>query len=254
METAIVMARTTVSQTQTAIPAATLLPSDTPLPPPVTLLPISMTPTITVMENGLQWTECVVPGDDYSREDQEFLKECVDIPAWGEKDKRKMGEHLKDQDGWTNWKTTIGNDRFETRRFDTSSCCSYELLKNGEVILKIKPGFLSFDPNQGFWNLAGKFVWEVAGSEQMIVVDGVNYNEKYQLEGSYFPYEIRGKLIYIAKQKGKFHIVYDEKVVGPEFDEISMAYCCSMISVYRGNGQYWFVGTRAGNEFVVSIR
>ena len=78
------------------------------------------------------------------------------------------------------------------------------------------------DPNRNFWNIGGKLVWELAGYTTVIVVDGVNYNEKYGLEGSFFPYEINGKLIYIAKKDGKYHIVYDDQVMGPEFDEISM--------------------------------
>ena len=41
-------------------------------------------------------------------------------------------------------------------------------------------------------------------------------------------------------------MVYDNKVVGTEFDDIQMAYCCSMASVYRGSGQYWFLGSRTG--------
>ena len=97
-------------------------------------------------------------------------------------------------------------------------------------------------------------MWELGGYIQVIVVDGVDYNEKYQLEGSYFPYEIKGKLIYIAKKNGTFHIVYDETMIGQEFDAISMAYCCGMISVYYGSGQYWFVGRRDGTMYVVSVQ
>ena len=120
--------------------------------------------------------------------------------------------------------------------------------------MEMFPGHMTSNPNRGFWNIGGKLVWELAGYTHVIVVDGVDYNEKYQLEGSHFPYEIKGKLIYIAKQNGKFHIVYDETMIGPEFDAISMAYCCGMISVYYGSGQYWFVGRRAGTMYVVSIQ
>jgi hypothetical protein len=127
------------------------------------------------------------------------------------------------------------------------------LIKNGEVILKIIPGFVASDPNRNFWNIGGKLVWELSGYRPVIVVDGVNFNEKYQLEESYFPYEINGKLIYIAEKNGKQHIVYDDKVLGPEFDQIYKAYCCGMISVYYGHGQYWFVGRRAGTRFIVLI-
>ena len=198
-----------------------------------------------------------MPSDDYARtdSDMEFLAKCIEIPTRNEDDKKMLGERVDYQNATNDWRIRIGSDEFETRINDISQgCCSYKLLKNGGVILEMFPGFMTSNPNRGFWNIGGKLVWELAGYTTVIVVDGVDYNEKYELEGSYFPYEINGKLIYIAKKNGKFHIVYDEKMIGPEFDSISMAYCCSMISVYYGSGQYWFVGRRAGTMYVVSIQ
>lgn len=209
------------------------------------------------MDNGLIWSECVVPNNDYARTDTDmkFLASCGEIPTSNENDKKRRGEFIDHQNATNDWRMTIGNDYFETRINDLSKgCCSYKLVKNGDVILEMSPGFMTSNPTRGFWNIGGKSVWELAGYTQVIVVDGVDYNEKYQLEGSYFPYEIKGKLIYIAKKNDKFHIVYDEKIIGAEFDSISMAYCCGMISVYYGSGQYWFVGGRGGTEYVVSIR
>jgi hypothetical protein len=259
------------ASTPTPEPAATPTPVPTGLPTPLlptqTLflptmtpspyLPISMGRTTVVMDNGLTWTECAVPNREYShtRADIEFISKCADIPQWDANDKIRAGERVDVQNGFSDFRITIGSDHFETKLADTSQgCCNYELIKNGEVLLKINPGFWTYDPNINFWNFEGKLVWELSGSfTSVIIVDGVNFNEKYQLEGSYFPYEINGKLIYIAKQNGKFHIVYDEKTTGPAFDEISMAYCCAMVSVNYGNGQYWFVGRRAETKFIVSI-
>lgn len=162
---------------------------------------------------------------------------------------------MEREGGFWDWQITIGNDFLETKLEDLSKgCCSYQLLKNGGTILKMSVGFVSYDPNIGLWNIEGKLVWELSGWKEFIVVDGVNYNEKYQLEGSYFPYEIKGKLIYIAKKDGKYHIVYDDEFFGPEFDDIQMARCCSGASVYPAGGQYWFLGSRAGTKYVVSIR
>jgi hypothetical protein len=86
-----------------------------------------------------------------------------------------------------------------------------------------------------------------------MVVDGINITEKYQLEGAYFPYEIRGKLIYIAQKSGKYQVIYHEKPIGPEFDKISMPYCCSMVHLKYGSGQYWFVGSHDGRMVLVSF-
>lgn len=185
----------------------------------------------------------------------EFLATCLEIPTRNEDDEKRRGELIDHQNATYDWRITIGNDYFETRINDISQgCCSYKLVKNGDVTLEMFPGFITSNPNKGLWNIGGKLVWELAGYTAVIVVDGVDYNEKYQLEGSHFPYEIKEKLIYIAKKNSKFHIVYDEETIGQEFDAISMAYCFGMISVYYGSEQYWFVGRRGGTMYVVSIR
>jgi len=209
------------------------------------------------MSNGLTWSECVVPNRDYARSqpDLELLTSCIDAPTWSENDEKRRGERVEAAPALSDWRITIGSDLFETKLDDLSNgCCRYQLLKNGKVILRMTPGFMTSDPNRNVWNIGGKLVWELAGYTTVIVVDGVDFNQKYQLEGSYFPYEINGKLIYIAKQNGKYQIVYDDEILSPEFDQISMAYCCGMVSVYSGSGQYWFVGTRGGTKFVVSIQ
>ncbi len=263
METALAVAGTEIAETQTAIPTATstatLIPSATPLHLTETLIPTSAlsfsgTPTVIPINNGLTWSECVVPNEKYARSDMDFLAKCIEIPTFNENDKKMIGERVKNKSSFSDWRITIGNDYFETKNVTSRDCCSYQLIKNGDAILKMSPVFSSYDPNVRFWNIEGKLVWELGGFTPVIVVDGVNYNEKYELEGSYFPYEIKGKLIYIAKKNGKFHMVYDENIIGTEFDSISMAYCCGMIPVFYGSGQYWFVGKRGGATFVVSIQ
>lgn len=209
------------------------------------------------MDNGITWSECVVPYDDYAMSDLEFLRNCIDTPLWSEDDKKMIGEWIENPDNhdiYGELRIKIGNDLFETRHDNSKKLWTYELVKNGKVILEVSPSFTTHNPNINFWNIGGKLVWELAGWTQIIVVDGVDYNQKYQLEGSYFPYEVRGKLIYIAKKNGTYHIVYDNNVVGPEFDGIQMAYCCAMASVYRGSGQYWFLGSKGGTKYVVSIQ
>jgi len=265
-KTALVIVGTEMAEIQTATPTATPIvtpfPTYSPLPPTETPIPtfaisFSGTPTVIPLDNGLTWSECVVPINDYARtdSDMEFLASCIEIPTGNEDDKKRLGEQIDHQNATYDWRITIGNDYFETRINDISrGCCSYKLVKNGDVILEMFPGFVTSNPNRKLWNIGGKLVWELAGYTKVIVVDGVDYNEKYQLEGSHFPYEIKGKLIYLAKKNGRFHIVYDEKIIGPEFDAISMAYCCGMISVYYGSGQYWFVGRRGGTMYVVSIQ
>ncbi len=47
--------------------------------------------------------------------------------------------------------------------------------------------------------------------------------------------------------------MYDGQMIGPEYDDISMAYCCSTLSVIRGSGEYWFLGRIGGTQFEVKI-
>ena len=83
--------------------------------------------------------------------------------------------------------------------------------------------------------------------------DGVNLNKKYQLEGSYEVYYLKNKLIFIARKDGKYRVFYNEKFIGPEFDEIFMSHCCMSTTVLYGQEQYWFWGTIEGTYHVVAI-
>ena len=254
--------------TPTIVPTLTsnLEPTTTPSPSPretylspthTVAIPVSITPTTIAMENGLTWIECVVPNRDYSLkvEDMTILTKCVDPFEGSDDDVISMGERVKGNLGFDDLRITIGKDHFEARLVSRDKDgFHYKLTKNGEVVDKTVAHFTTHDPNQNLWNIDGKLVWELAGGQPVIIIDGVDFNEKYHLEGSYFPYEIKGKLIFVAKKNEKFSIMYDEKIVGPEFDEISMPYCCAMVPLIRGNGQYWLVGSREGIKYLVSIR
>jgi hypothetical protein len=261
-----------IEQTQLSIPTGTNLPSShntvepTISPSPLAtetillptqdqLVPISFAPTIVVVENGLSWMECVIPNRDYyyGTTDIEVLTSCFDIPEWDEYNPELMAIRIPGVNG-SDLKLSIGSDIYETNFDSSEGCCKYELLKNGEVILKTQAPLITFDPNRNFWNIEGKLVWELISEPPVIFVDGVNFNEKYQLDGSYYHYEIKGKLIYIAKKSGKYHIVYNKNIIGPEFEEISMAYCCGNRSVIYGHDQYWFLGKREGTQYVVLIQ
>jgi hypothetical protein len=208
-----------------------------------------------ILENGLTWMECVVPSRDYFyvKPDVELLTNCIDFPNGDDHDEKIIGERIQGNNG-SDLRLVIGIDIYQTKYDNTKGCCDYELLKNGDVILRTSAPLITFDPNRNFWNIEGKLVWELITQPPVIIVDGVNFNEVYHLEGSFFPYEINGKLIYIAKENGKYRIVYDKKVIGPDFDEISMAYCCAKISVMRGGGQYWFLGRRDGTQFIILVQ
>jgi len=261
-------------ETQAVIPTATftvmLLPSPSQLPfietttpiPQSSSIPISGTPTIITMENGLTWVECVAPIEDYAHsvEDQEFASRCLnmEIPVWDDNDRRMTGEWTAIATVTSNnnavFQHVVGNDVYLIKQEGTNGCCDYEFLKNGKVIFKTQIPLVAASPFQHHFTIDGKAVWELLTDPPTILVDGVDYNEKNQLEGIFKPYAIHGKLIYIAKQNEKYHIVYNEEIIGPEFDEIYIKYCCATTDVRYGKGQYLFWGKRDGIYYVVGIR
>lgn len=236
-------------------PTATSTPTVTPAPT-ATPTPISIIPTTTILENGLAWTECIVPDREYSQvsRDMLILKKCAEPPEWSAEDANRMGERVKRESGFYDLQITIGIDHYKASFVDRSNAgYIYELTKNGDVLDRATTQFSTYDPNLNLWNMDGTLVWELGGMQPVILVDGINFNEKYQLEGSYFPYQINEKLIFVAQKNSKYSILYDGNFTGPEFDVIKMAYCCAMVPLVRGSGQYWFVGIREGKTYLVSI-
>jgi hypothetical protein len=251
----------TISPTSafTLAPAATASPQPaepSSQPTSTSSIPVSTAPTTVVMENGLTWTECVLPNRDYYHGggDIGLITDCLDMefPLWDDNDRRIAGERLPGVNG-SDVRQVVGSDVYETRFDSSGGCCDYELLRNGDVIATVSAPLISFDPNQHMWNIGGHAVWEVITQPPDIFVDGVSVNESSQLEGAYFPYEVNGKLMFIAASNGRFRVVYDGEPMGPEYDAISMAYCCALISVSRGQGQYGFLGQSEGTLFAVAI-
>lgn len=280
METALAIVGTAMAETQTAIPTATststLLPTATPLPtfsplPPTetptpikTSIPVSGTPTTIELEDGLVWTECIVP--PYTSTDSDFATTCLNMNFWADdhnmmlNSQRLSGKRVKGICG-DNLRLVIGKDIYETKhtvpRENACGSYNYELLKNGVVIATVK-GVISnvVDANRKLWNVDGKSVWEISSDPpaqylSAIIVDGVNQNEKYQLEGSFDVYYFKDKIIFIALKNGKYHIMYNGKFIGHEFDEIFIY--GGPPSVLYGHEQYWFLGRYEGTYYVVAI-
>ncbi|HNZ01219.1 MAG TPA: hypothetical protein PKJ34_08355 [Anaerolineaceae bacterium] len=250
------------ASTPAPIPTAShSFPPATPTPTSLSITPtptsLSITPTTVFLENGLVWTECIVPDREYSStsRDLSILKKCAKPPGWSDADAGMMGERVKRETGFYDLQISIGTDDYEANFVDRSEVgYIYQLTKNGDVLLQATAQFTTYDPNLNLWNMDGTLVWELGGMQPVIFVDGENLNETYRLEGSYFPYQINGNLIFVARKNGRYSIVYDGKFTGPEFDAIEMAYCCAMVPLVRGSGQYWFVGSREGKTYLVSIR
>ena len=243
---------------------ATPFPTTTALPFTATVAvletavqPTSVIPTVISMEQGITWTECIIPAfdRDHSAPNYTFAQHCLNIerPVFDDHDRSIMGERIEGSNG-SDLKQVIGNDVYLVKHDSTYGCCDYQLLKNGNVLLALDAPFISFDPNRHLWNFGGRLVWELITEPPTIIVDGVDFNQKYGLESVFHPYLIQDKLIYIAKKSGKYQIMYDEKTIGPVFDEIYIKYCCSSTQVEYGGGRYQFFGKRGETYSVVVIQ
>ncbi len=266
--TEITLAATEVVSTQTSeIPggisleqfmATRLLSTQPPIPTMTSSpTPVLVTPTVITMENEITWTECIAPSIDYAHSvpDFEFAANCLhgERPTWDDRDLKNAGEWIGDTID-ADLQQIIEGDVYLVKQYHANGCCDYEFLKNGTIVIKISAPSITFNPNRHLWNIGEKVVWELVTDPPTIFVDGVDFNQKYQWEGIYKPYAINDKLLYIAKKNSKFHIVYNEKTIGPAFDEIYIKYCCGTTNVHYGNGQYWFWGKRGETYYVVALR
>jgi hypothetical protein len=215
------------------------------------------TPVAIFSGNGITWTECVAPYQDYSRTEAttEFAAGCLgmEIPTWDDNDRAMAGDRIEESSG-SYLQQVIGEDVYIVRAVYESGDGDYEFLKNGELLIEASAPFTTFEPSRYLWNIGGKVVWELVTDAPVIYVDGVDYNEKYLLDGCYFPYAIHDKLIFIAYQNGKYQVIYAGEPIGHEFDEIYIKYCCAETTILYGGGQYWFWGKRDGAYYVVGIR
>ena len=231
-----------------------------PVQPADTATPVvSPTPTdvpvkteIVYQEIGVVWQECNL-ADKFWQKAEECLGRTM--PAWTGEDRQRLGER---ENGIGPIRQGIGNDVFETRETDQHNNMQFEyvLLKNNEVITTITGTFWAYDPNQSLLNVGGKIVWEFADHEfPTVIYDGVDVRGEYNVDAAYIPYDIGEKLLFVARKDGKYFVMYGGQKLGPEFDEISIAYCCEPAgwSIRRLQGQYWFWGSRDGKNYIVVI-
>jgi plastocyanin len=222
-------------------------------------LVISPTPTyvpqkteIIYQEVGIMWQECSITYPIW-----DVAQACLGLmlPDWSEEDRQRLGEQ---KDGIGPIRQTIGNDVYETTDTDKHNRMEteYVLLKNNEVITTITGTQWAYDPNQSLIDVGGKIAWEFADHEHPTVIyDGKDVRGEYNVEAAYRPYDVGEKLLFVAQKDGKYFVVYDGQKLGPEFELIQIAYCCepAMYSIRRLQGQYWFWGSRNGQNYIVVI-
>lgn len=201
---------------------------------------------------GVTWQECTISqGFDWQQAESCFGHS---MPLWDESEKGNFRCRLDDMESL---QLTIGQDIY---RASLSGGLfpkeKYTLYKNDQAIQSLYGEFAAYSPNVSLQNIGGKAAWEFSdGNTATIIYDGSDVRQLYNLDKAYRPYGLDGKLIFIGQKGGRYFVVYDGWKVGPDFDEIVIAYCCEPVlwSVQYGQGKYVFWGSRDGQWYVVEI-
>lgn len=203
-------------------------------------------------ELGLRWRECAISQGFTGKEAETCFGHS--IPLWSESEKARFGIRLDDGESL---ELTIGQDVYRASlsgaHFQKNR---YTLYKNDRVVRSLWGEFTAHSPNISLQNVGGKAVWEFSdGNRATIIYDGSDVRQLYGLDRAYRPYGLADKLIFIGERDAKYFVVYDGWKVGPDFDQIVIAYCCeaALWSVQYGQGRYLFWGSRNGQGYVVEI-
>jgi len=222
-----------------------------PIPPTDVPADSSIVSETSFAEMGLIWRECEVSQKGYT--DWREAEACFGhaAPEWSEEDKRRSG--MRTERGL---RLTIDGDVYQIRDYDLNVVRWSTLTRNGWPIRVLPGGAMVHPPNISLRDIAGKVAWEFAGElQKTIIYGGKDMRALYGLDAAYRPYGIDGKLVFVGEKDGSRFVMVDGKRLGPEFDEIIVAYCCEpvMYSVRFGEGRYAFWGTRGGRHYVVEL-
>lgn len=200
---------------------------------------------------GLTWQECAISqGFDWRQAEDCFGHP---MPLWGKEEEGRFGHRV----GLESIQLTISPDVYEASlKGGFLGKEKYTLHRNGKAVRSLCGEFSTYSPNISLQNLGGQAVWEFSdGSTATVVYDGLDIRQVYDVDRTYRPYGLGERLILVGEKDGKYFVVYDGWKVGPDFEEIVIAYCCEpvMWSVQYGQGKYLFWGSRDGQWYVVEI-
>jgi hypothetical protein len=200
---------------------------------------------------GLTWRECAISqGFDWRQAEDCFGHP---MPLWGKVEEGTFGHRV----GLENIQLTIGQDAYEASlNGGIVGKEKYTLYRNGKAIRSLYGEFSTYSPNISLQNIGGKAVWEFSdGRTATVVCDDLDIRQVYSVDKAYRPYGLGERLILVGEKDGKYFVIYDGWKVGPDFEEVVIAYCCEpvMWSVQHGQGKYLFWGSRDGQWYVVEI-
>ena len=242
-----------ISNTLTPSPMFTETFSTPEVTPTIPLTPYIKTSKIDY-PSSLVWLECEVSFDQYHK--WRVAEKCFGFPlsSWQDEDRAHIGERFK-RIPFTpdDIRNTINGIFYETY---TEPGGLYILYRNGKIYAETSSGFTTYSPNRSLQDVGGVAAWELANPDHpTIIFDGQDIRQEYNLDAAYLPYTINDRLIFVANKDSKYYVVYGDEQIGPEFNNISIGYCCgpAAYSIQRVQGQYWFWGTRENRFYLVMI-
>lgn len=101
---------------------------------------------------------------------------------------------------------------------------SYSVLLNGKSILDFKVLTPQpVDPIHAFFEFQDKWVLEYYNT---VLINGVNLNQKYGYDVSFYARKLSENLVYFAKKNGKIYLVINNKLTNYCYDKIMVYLCC----------------------------
>ena len=209
-------------------------------------------PESTPEEVGLRWQECKLSnGYGTWRQAEECFGQAA--PIQNGEENNAHAERV----GMDNFRLQIGSDTYETGNAGRIFGVEVFVLSRNGFLLSIQAGiFTAHSPNIGLSEIGGKAAWEFADQHKAaLIFDGQDVRRTLGVNKAQRPYRLGDKLIFIAQKNRKYFVVYDGKKIGPEFDEVIIAYCCEAV-LYSPQGRpgvYLFNGSRNGQNYLVEI-
>jgi hypothetical protein len=200
---------------------------------------------------GLTWKECPLAQDDHPQD----VETCFGhpVPLRTESERANFGTRVDME----NLQLAIGKDVYQSKLAGSLfNLEMYSLYRNGDFIKTLYGEFTAYSPNLSLQAVEGKAAWEFSDGERAtIIYNGVDLRDLYHIDKALRPYSLGDKLIFIGQKGSRYFVVYDGWKVGPDFDQIVIAYCCetSLWSVQAGQGRYLFWGSRDGQRYLVEI-
>jgi len=199
---------------------------------------------------GLVWQECLL-AEGYGNWRQ--AQECFGLPEpTGE---REDGIYYSKRVGMDNFQLNIGEDVYQTHRIGSLFSFEVYYLSRNQWPISIQLGeFIAHSPNIGLDDVDGKAAWEfVSFDKPTIIYNGRNLRQRYNLDQAFSPYNLNGKLVFLAQQDDSYFVVYDGKRLTPDYEDVVHAYCCEAFMYSPGGrqGAYLFNTKRNGKNYFV---